>query len=77
MEKFYQMNNIVAQVHTETSLSQKKAKLLRFWVNTFTNGNPILGTNLLAVSIGRGLGALKGLKKPQKVKSATFIVALA
>ena len=39
--------------------------------------NPILGTNLLEVSIGRGLGALKGLKKPQKVKSATFIVALA
>ena len=27
MEKFYQMNNIVAQVHTETSLSQKKSEI--------------------------------------------------
>ena len=31
-------------------------------VNPITTGNPILGTKLLGFSIGRGLGALKGLK---------------
>ena len=33
------------------------------FVNPFTTGNPFLGTKLLAFSIGRGSGALKGLKK--------------
>ena len=30
-------------------------------LNPFTTGNPFLGTQLLAFSIGRGSGALKGL----------------
>ena len=30
-------------------------------INPFTAGNPFWGTNLLAFSIGRGSGALKGL----------------
>ena len=30
----------------------------------FTTGNPFLGTKLLAYSIGRGSGALKGLSSP-------------
>ena len=30
-------------------------------VNAFTTGNPVLGNKLLGVSIGTGLGALKGL----------------
>ena len=30
-------------------------------LNPFTTGNPFLGTKLLGISIGRGLGALKEL----------------
>ena len=33
-------------------------------VNPFTTGNPFLGTKLLGFSIGRGSGALKGLRHP-------------
>ena len=32
------------------------------WFSPFTTGNPFLGTKLLGFSIGRGSGALKGLK---------------
>ena len=31
-------------------------------LNPFTTGNPFLGTKLLGFGIGRGSGALKGLK---------------
>ena len=31
-------------------------------LNAFTTGNPFLGTKLLGFSIGRGSGALKGVK---------------
>ena len=33
-------------------------------LNPFTTGNPFLETKLLGFSIGRGLGALKGLRSP-------------
>ena len=33
-------------------------------VNPFTTGNPFLGTKLLGFSVGRGSGALKGLRYP-------------
>ena len=38
--------------------------VLFFWersVNPFTAGTPFLGTKLLGIGTGRGLGALKGL----------------
>ena len=31
-------------------------------LNPFTTGNPFFGTKLLGFSVGRGLGALKGLR---------------
>ena len=34
-------------------------------INPCTTGNPFLGTKLLGFSIGRGSGALKGLKIPR------------
>ena len=34
----------------------------RLDMNPFTTGNPFLGTKLLGFSIGRGSGALKGLR---------------
>ena len=37
-------------------------------LNAFTAGNPLLGTNLLGISIGRGLLALKGLTVPTVYK---------
>ena len=42
-------------------------------INPFTTGNPFLGTKLLGFSIGRGSGALKGLRV---VKSACRSYAL-
>ena len=35
---------------------------LMIGINPFTTGNPFLGTKSLGFSIGRGLGARKGLK---------------
>ena len=40
----------------------KKTALKCGRLNPFTTGNPFLGTKLLGFSIGRGSGALKGLR---------------
>ena len=40
------------------------------FLNPFATGNPFLGTTLLGFSIGRGLGALKGLRN--KCRWSTF-----
>ena len=37
----------------------------KHWLNPFTTGNPFLGTKLLGFSMGRGLGAVKGLNSDQ------------
>ena len=43
-------------------------------LNPFTTGNPFLGTKLLGFSIGRGSGALKGLRNPRPSKFHSFFV---
>ena len=43
-----------------------------FSSNAFTTGNPFLGTKLLGFSIGRGLGAMKGLKVTPSVLHSRF-----
>ena len=37
----------------------------RYGVNPFTTGNPFLGKKLLGFNIGRGSGALQGLRSPE------------
>ena len=39
-------------------------------LNPFTTGNSFLGTKLLGFSMGRGSGALKGLKDPPELGAA-------
>ena len=43
--------------------SQPRAQRQVASINPFTAGNPFWGTSLLGFSIGRGLGALKGLNE--------------
>ena len=58
-----------------TSLDQIGTSLKK-GLNPFTTGNPFLGTKLLGFSIGRGLGALKGLTplEPQDISLYLFKV---
>ena len=44
-------------------------------VNPFTTGNPFLGTKLLGFSIGRGSGALKGLRWTG-IRTICFVVVV-
>ena len=48
------------------STGEKKVILRLSLFNPFTTGNPFLGTKSLGFSIGRDLGALKGLRKALK-----------
>ena len=50
--------------HDRELISKPAIPFKKSWggyLNPFTTGNPFLGTKLLGFSIGRGLGALKGL----------------
>ena len=46
----------------EDKLRIRVVRLFCSAINPFTTGNPFLGTKLLELSLGRGSGALKGLK---------------
>ena len=44
--------------------TRRRPSARKHGLNPLTTGNPFLGTKLLGVSIGRGLGALKGSRQP-------------
>ena len=68
----YLMKNLTRGLGIPRGPRQKKNEgfiFRRFGVNAFTTGNPFLATKLLGISIGRGLGALKGLRSPVAQKT--------
>ena len=54
----------VLSVYSKSAFASKGVELL----NAFAFWKPVLGTKLLEISVGRGLGALKGVREePQNI----------